>query len=193
MNDPGPSICARPGRSVARNRVPVVGRHALRSSVPLCRSRQSVARNRPARAEGAFRHRAPNPFAGGFPKMSVIFVQIPVMARPLASSCMPLCDLGEGCVAKDTVSPPATYAVQRFPVRHARADSGWGGRVGPVNACPSVCSLCGRKTICPEKMAIERAEARRVPTGHLVLDRAKSRRQRLPVRAEIRSLRRQAG
>lgn len=36
-----------------------------------------------------------------------------------------------------------------------------------VNACPSVRSLCGRKTICPDKMAIERPEARKVPTGHL--------------------------
>ena len=52
--------------------------------------------------------------------MWVIFVQIPVMARPRASSCMPLCDFGEGCVANDTVSPPATHAVQRFPVRHSR-------------------------------------------------------------------------
>lgn len=68
--------------------------------------------------------------------MWVIFVQIPVMARPRASPCKPLCDSGESCVAKDTVSPPATYAVQRFPVRHARADSGWGGRVSADHRMP---------------------------------------------------------
>lgn len=67
--------------------------------------------------------------------MWVIFVQIPVMARPRASPCMPLCDFGESCVAKDTVSPPATYAVHRFPVRHARCDCGW-GRVSAGHRMP---------------------------------------------------------
>lgn len=42
------------------------------------------------------RHKAPNPFAGGFPSAWVIFVQIPVMARPRGSSCMPLCESGDG-------------------------------------------------------------------------------------------------
>jgi hypothetical protein len=66
------------------------------------------------------------------PNTCVIFVHIPVMARPLASSCMPLCDFGEGCVANDTVSPPATYAVQRFSVRRGRRRFrlGWQGQCG---------------------------------------------------------------
>lgn len=95
---------------------------ACRTPVPLCRSRRSVARNRLVRAEGAFRHRAPNPFAGGFPKTSVIFVQIPVMARPRASSCMPLCDLGEGCGAIRQVSHRCTCTDTGFRV-------GWGQRM----------------------------------------------------------------
>lgn len=102
-------------------------------------------------------------------------MQIPVMARPRRSSSIPLCNFGEGCGAKHTASPPATYAVQCFPVRHARADSRWGGRVGRVNACPSVCSLCGRGTICPENPATVRPVARRVPTGHLASEAATSR------------------
>jgi hypothetical protein len=114
-------------------------RHGLRPPVPLCRSRRSVARKRPVRADDALRHRASNPFAGGFPKTSVIFVQIPVMARPRASSGIPLCNSGEGCVGKRTVSPPATYAVQRFPVRPPAAIPAWGGRVSARHRMP----LCG--------------------------------------------------
>lgn len=68
--------------------------------------------------------------------MWVIFVQIPVMARPRTSSGFPLCNSGEGCDTKDTVSPPAAYAVQRFPVRHARGDAGWGGRVSAGHRMP---------------------------------------------------------
>ncbi len=104
--------------------------------VPLCRSWRSVARSRAIRAADAFRHIASNPFAGGFPKMWVIFVQIPVMACPRRSSSIPLCKFGQGCGAKHTVRPPATYAVLRLPVRHARADSGWGGRVGANHRMP---------------------------------------------------------
>lgn len=80
---------------------------------------------------------------------------------------MPLCFSGEGCVAKHTVNPPATYAVQRFPVRPPRRFRlGVAGSVRVI-ACPSVGSLCGRKAICPENLANERPEARRVSTGHL--------------------------
>lgn len=32
--------------------------------------------------------------------------------------------------------PPATYAVRWLPVRHARADSGWGGKVGASQRMP---------------------------------------------------------
>jgi hypothetical protein len=132
---PGPSICARRRKGVARNRVLVVMRHGLSPPVPLCRSRQSVARNRPIRAEGASRHRASNPFAAELPNTGAFSCRIlswPVREGPPAS----LYANPEGCGEKHTVSPPATYAVQRFPVRHVRADSGWGGRVSASHRTP---------------------------------------------------------
>lgn len=52
------------------------------------------------------------------------------------TSVIPLCFCDEECRPKYTASPPATYAVPRFPVRHARADSGWGGRVGQSTHAP---------------------------------------------------------
>lgn len=51
------------------------------------------------------------------------------------------------------------------------------------NACPSACPLCSRGTICPETLATERPEARRVPTGHLA-SRANTSR-RVAVRALV--------
>lgn len=45
-----------------------------------------------------------------------------------------------------------------------------------VAACPSVCSLCSRRTICPGNLATERPEARGVPAGHLAPGARTSRR-----------------
>lgn len=132
----GSSICARPPKSVARNLVPVFVRHSLRPPVPLCRSLQSVARNRPTRAARAFRHRAPNPFAGGIPSAWVIFVQIPVLACPRRSSSIPLCKSGKGCGAKHTVNPPGY--IRRLavpcPACSRRFRPGWQGQCGSSHA-----------------------------------------------------------
>lgn len=129
-------MSARPPKSVARNRVPVVVRHGLRSPVPLCRLRQSVARNRPTRATGAFRHRAPNPFAGGFPNARSVFLQIPVMAGPRGSPYIPLCISGLGCAAKHTVNPPGYIrrAAIPCPPGTRRFWLGWQGQCGSSHA-----------------------------------------------------------
>ena len=172
---PGPSICARPGKSVARDRVPVVVRHGLSPPVLLCRSRQSVARNRRIRAADAFpiehltRSRAVSRVHESF---SCRFLSSLVGERP--PDPFMLFRLGlwlESHGEPSRLHTPCRDSLSATPVPISY------GVVGSVrvNACPSVRSLCSRKTICPEKMAIERPEARRVPTGHLAFGRHASR------------------
>ncbi len=52
------------------------------------------------------RHRAPNPFAGGFTNPWEIFPQISVIACPCVSAIIPLCNLGGACAGeRQAVSP----------------------------------------------------------------------------------------
>lgn len=164
---PGPSICARRRKGVARNHVPVVVRHGLSPPVPLCRSPQSVARNRPIRAEGASRHRASNPFAAELPNTWGIFVQNPLMACPRRSSCIPLMQIPRD-VARNTRSVPRLHTPSNGSLSATSAPIP-AGVVGSVRviARPSGRSLCSAETIYPETLATVRPEARRVPTGHL--------------------------
>ncbi len=129
-------ICARPPQSVARIRAPVVMGHGLRSPVPLCRSRQTVARNRPMRATSAFRHRAPNPFAGGFTIPWEIFPQIPVIACLCVSAIMPLCKLGGPCAGKRQAASPGYIRLPASPCPPGsrRVRAGWQGQCEPTHA-----------------------------------------------------------
>ena len=94
-----------------------------------------------------------------------------------------LCKSGKGCGAKHSVNPPGY--IRRLalpcPACSRRFRPGWQGQCGSSHA-PPVCSLCGRGTICPENLATERPEARRVPTGHLVSNSWASRRDRVRTR-----------
>lgn len=60
------------------------------------------------------------------------------------------------------------------------------GVIGSVQviACPSMCSLCSRKAICPENLATECRKARRVPTDHLA-SRSLGSRQPVPPRFRL--------
>lgn len=118
------------------------------------------------------------------------FLSWPVRQRPPVS----LYAIPARAVSRKTRSVPRLHTPSRgsLSAMPAAIPAGVSGSVRVI-ACPSDSPLCSRKAICPENLATERPDASSVPTGHLVLDRAKSRRQRLPVRAEIRSRRRQAG
>lgn len=52
------------------------------------------------------RHKAPNPFAGGFTNPWEILPQISVIARPCVSAIMPLCKLGGACDGKRHAESP---------------------------------------------------------------------------------------
>lgn len=52
------------------------------------------------------RHKAPNPFAGGFTKAWQIFLLIPVISCLCVSAIMPLCKLGGACAGKQLAASP---------------------------------------------------------------------------------------
>lgn len=74
----------------------------------------------------------------------------------LACACPSMCLYANRSGAAERirgVCPPATYAVRWLPVRHASADSGWGGRVNASQRTPPGGSLCSRSAICPDTPA----------------------------------------
>ena len=101
------------------------------------------------------------------------------MARPRASSGIPLCNSGEGCGAIDTVNPLATYAVPRVPVRRDRGESGWRGRVSAGHRMPLYVFPMQPKGHLPGNFGDRAPEARRVPTWHLASRPGASRRTEL--------------
>lgn len=134
--------------------------------------------------DAARRHRAPNPFAGGFTNRREILLQIPVIACPCVSANMPLCKLAGACAGTRQAVSPATYAVERFAVRQARADFGWGGRVSARRRMPPLCVPYAAEGPSAHRIWRRSApEARRVPTGHLASQHGSSRREKtgLPV------------
>ncbi len=127
-----------------------------------------------------FRRRASNPFAGGFPNMWVISCRFP--SWPVRKGLpVSLYAISRKAVARITWSVPRLHtpssdSLSATPVPISAGEV----RSVRVNACRSVCSLCGRMTICPEKLATERPEARRVHTGHLASRSLVSRRKAQP-------------
>lgn len=90
-------ICARPENCRALRCV----RHLLSNPVPipLCQARHVVARDRPVSVWRAALRRASHPFAGAFPMVWGVSVQIPVMACPRGPFCIPLCNSDGRCGA----------------------------------------------------------------------------------------------
>jgi len=101
------------------------------------------------------------------------FLSWPVREGPPASLyASPARDVARNTRSVPRLHTPSSGSLSAPP---ASMSAGVIGAVR-VNACPSECFLCSRKTICPEHLATERPDARRVPTSHLASEARTSRR-----------------
>jgi hypothetical protein len=106
MRDPRYPLYLRvPGKVSHRFRSSVVVSHGLplHPSVDPVDLLRGIGQSFP---DTLCRHKAPNPFAGGFTNPWKTFLQIPVIACLCVSAIMPLCKLGGACAGKRQAASP---------------------------------------------------------------------------------------